>query len=79
MIRKLYALVSGACCADNPDAPQHQEVLLGGHIFNMIIKEKVYDWLQSIRQQVRTDIRLSPQKVDLFNSKYKIYIYRKSI
>ncbi|KAI9303075.1 hypothetical protein BJ944DRAFT_166080 [Cunninghamella echinulata] len=77
MIRKLYALVSGACCADNPDAPQHQEVLLGGHIFNMIIKEKVYDWLQSIRQQVRTDIRLSPQKVDLFNKNYILNTLRK--
>lgn len=69
MIRKLYSLVSGACCADNPDAPQHQEVLLGGHIYNMIIKEKLYDWLQGIRQQVRTDIRLSPAKVDLHDSK----------
>ena len=28
MLRKLYALVSGECCADNPDSPQHQEVLL---------------------------------------------------
>lgn len=33
MIQKLYALVSGDCCADNPDSPQHQEILLGGHLY----------------------------------------------
>jgi DNA-directed RNA polymerase I subunit RPA2 len=77
MIRKLYSLVSGECCADNPDAPQHQEVLLGGHLYNMIIKEKLYDWLVSIKQQVRNDIRLSPAKVDFFNNTYFQNTYRK--
>lgn len=69
MIRKLYALVSGECCADNPDAPQHQEILLPGHIYNMIVKEKIYDWLNSIKQQIRIQIRLHSSKVDFFNSK----------
>jgi DNA-directed RNA polymerase I subunit RPA2 len=69
MIRKLYALVSGECVADNPDAPQHQEVLLGGHLYTMIIKEKIYDWLQAVKMQVRTDLRINPAKVDFFNSK----------
>ncbi|KAI8099126.1 uncharacterized protein BX664DRAFT_289066 [Halteromyces radiatus] len=77
MIQKLYALVSGACCADNPDAPQHQEVLLGGHLYNMIIKEKVYDWLQALRQQVKTDLRLAPHKVDLHNRNYILNTLRK--
>ncbi|KAI9313527.1 hypothetical protein BX666DRAFT_1977413 [Dichotomocladium elegans] len=67
MIRKLYSLVSGDCRADNPDSPQHQEVLLPGHIYNMIIKEKIFDWLQSIKQQIRSIVRLSPEKVDFFN------------
>lgn len=40
MIRKLYSLVAGDCCPDNPDATQHQEVLLGGFLYGMIIKEK---------------------------------------
>ncbi|KAL0092040.1 hypothetical protein J3Q64DRAFT_1674279 [Phycomyces blakesleeanus] len=70
MIRKLYSLVSGECCQDNPDAPQHQEVLLGGHLFNMILKEKIGDWLTGIKQQIRNEIRMFPAKVDFFNNKY---------
>ncbi|KAF2477842.1 beta and beta-prime subunits of DNA dependent RNA-polymerase [Lindgomyces ingoldianus] len=49
MIRKLYALVEGECSVDNPDAVQHQEVLLGGHLFGMIMKEKLDEWLNSLR------------------------------
>ncbi|EIE90484.1 hypothetical protein RO3G_15195 [Rhizopus delemar RA 99-880] len=77
MIRKLYALVSGECVADNPDAPQHQEVLLGGHLYTMIIKEKIYDWLQAVKMQVRTDLRINPAKVDFFNNTYFQNAYRK--
>lgn len=49
MIRKLYSLVEGECCVDNPDAVQNQEILLGGQLYGMIIKERLDDWLQSIR------------------------------
>ncbi|KAI8978122.1 hypothetical protein BDB01DRAFT_800873 [Pilobolus umbonatus] len=70
MIRKLYSLVSGECAADNPDAPQHQEVLLGGHLYNMILKEKVYDHLNGIKALVRTDLRLNPGSVDFFDNTY---------
>lgn len=69
MIRKLYSLVSGECCEDNPDSPQHQEVLLGGHLYGMILKEKLYDWLGALKSQIRTDIRLNSSKVDFMNSK----------
>jgi DNA-directed RNA polymerase I subunit RPA2 len=49
MIRKLYALVEGECAVDNPDAVQSQEVLLGGHLYGMILKERLDEWLNSIR------------------------------
>jgi DNA-directed RNA polymerase I subunit RPA2 len=49
MIRKLYALVEGECSVDNPDAVQNQEVLLGGHLYGMILKEKLDEWLGSLR------------------------------
>ncbi|KAK8183576.1 hypothetical protein HDK77DRAFT_468343 [Phyllosticta capitalensis] len=49
MVRKLYSLVEGVCTIDNPDAVQNQEVLLGGFLYGMIIKEKLEDWLMSIR------------------------------
>jgi DNA-directed RNA polymerase I subunit RPA2 len=45
MIRKLYALVAGDCSVDNPDAIQNQEILLGGFLYGMILKERLEDWL----------------------------------
>ncbi|CCK69982.1 DNA-directed RNA polymerase I core subunit RPA135 KNAG_0D02320 [Huiozyma naganishii CBS 8797] len=56
MIRKLYSLVAGECSPDNPDATQHQEVLLGGFLYGMIIKEKIDEYLQNIISQIRADI-----------------------
>ena len=49
MIRKLYCLVNGECAIDNPDAVSSQEILLPGFLYGMIIKEKLDDWLSSIR------------------------------
>ncbi|KAG7885007.1 hypothetical protein KL938_001264 [Ogataea parapolymorpha] len=56
MIRKLYSLVAGDCSPDNPDATQHQEILLGGFLYGMILKEKIEEYLQNIRLQVQSDI-----------------------
>ncbi|KAJ5298875.1 uncharacterized protein N7443_006995 [Penicillium atrosanguineum] len=47
MIRKLYALVAGDCAPDNPDAVSNQEVLLGGFLYGMILKERIEEWLRS--------------------------------
>lgn len=57
MLRKLFSLVSGSCCADNPDSPQHQEVLLPGTLYGMIIKERMEDVLNNIRNTVALDVR----------------------
>lgn len=57
MVRKLYTLVAGTCAPDNPDATQHQEVLMGGFLYGMILKEKIDEYLQSVRAQVDADVR----------------------
>ena len=38
MARKLYSLASGKCAPDPPDSPANQEVLLGGHLYLMVLK-----------------------------------------
>jgi DNA-directed RNA polymerase I subunit RPA2 len=48
MIRKLYALVAGDCAPDNPDAVSNQEILLGGFLYGMILKERIEEWLRSL-------------------------------
>ena len=57
MLRKLYAVVSSSCCADNPDSPQHQEVLLPGSLYGMIIKERLDEILNNIRNNIAADVR----------------------
>jgi DNA-directed RNA polymerase I subunit RPA2 len=59
MIRKLYAIVSGSCCPDNPDSPQHQEVLLPGNLYGMVIKERMEEVLNNIKNSIASDVRNS--------------------
>ncbi|CCU76072.1 DNA-directed RNA polymerase I [Blumeria hordei DH14] len=60
MARKLYALVQGECAVDNPDAVSNQEILLGGYLYGMIIKERLEDLINiQYRTVVRDYIRKS--------------------
>ena len=53
MTRKLYALVAGDCAVDNPDAVSNQELLLGGFLYAMILKEKLEEWIRTIGLALR--------------------------
>lgn len=70
MLRKLFALVSGECCPDNPDSPQHQEILLPGFLYGMIIKERLEEGLNAIRTQIAQDVRREVASVDFYDSEY---------
>jgi DNA-directed RNA polymerase I subunit RPA2 len=69
MLRKLFSLVSGQCCVDNPDSPQHQEILLPGFLYGMIIKERLEETLVQVRNQIALDIRKGLSGVDFYDSK----------
>ena len=68
MLRKLYSLLSGSSCAENPDSPQHQEVLLPGYLYGMIIKERLEEALNQVRNQIATDVRKAEPPPDFFDS-----------
>ncbi|KAK0563612.1 hypothetical protein OC861_004726 [Tilletia horrida] len=70
MMRKLYALVAGECCTDNPDSPQHQEILMPGFLYGSIIKERVDEYLAAVRAQIARDVRMKAKGVDFFDGKY---------
>lgn len=70
MLRKLYTVVSGGCCADNPDSPQHQEVLLPGSLYGMIIKERLEEALTQVRNQIGQDVRREDPAVNFIDSKW---------
>jgi DNA-directed RNA polymerase I subunit RPA2 len=68
MLRKLFALVSGECCPDNPDSPQHQEILLPGYLYGMIVKERLEEALTQVRNQIAQDVRRESVAVDFHDS-----------
>lgn len=70
MIRKLYALVGGECCADNPDSPQHQEILMPGFLYGIILKEKLDELLGSVRAQIAQDVRRKVAGCDFNDNRY---------
>ncbi|CAN0019079.1 unnamed protein product, partial [Ectocarpus fasciculatus] len=62
MLRKLYAFVQGNCREDKPDALANHELLLPGHLFGMIVKERLEGWLEKVRQLIGRDARMDPAK-----------------
>lgn len=57
MIKKLYALVKGDCAPDNPDAIQHQEILLGGFLYGMVLKERVEKFVDDLKNCIVADLK----------------------
>lgn len=55
MIDKLYALVSDEINPDNLDALQNQEVLLPGHLYQMILREAAEELLMGCRIRILKD------------------------
>ncbi|XP_057453596.1 DNA-directed RNA polymerase I subunit 2 isoform X2 [Lotus japonicus] len=53
MLQKLFSLVDGTSVLDNPDSLQNQEVLLPGHLITLYLKEKLEDWLQSGKDEMK--------------------------
>lgn len=70
MIQKLYSLVAGSCIADNPDSMQLHEVLLGGHVYLGLIKERLAEWLNGVKTVIKIDLARNPSRVDFLNNKY---------
>ncbi|GJE87475.1 DNA-directed RNA polymerase I subunit RPA2 [Phanerochaete sordida] len=70
MLRKLFAVVSGSCSVDNPDSPQHQEVLLPGALYGMILKERLEDALTTFVRSIQIDVQRGDPSVDFFDKRY---------
>ncbi|KAI0483000.1 DNA-directed RNA polymerase I subunit RPA2 [Xylariaceae sp. FL0804] len=82
MIRKLYALVAGDCAVDNPDAVQNQEILLGGFLYGMVIKERLDELLSTgLRLAFRDYFRKSPSRTFMseeFTKDFPIKLFQKA-
>ena len=61
LVRKLYAFVAGDIQADNPDSQGNQDMLLPGHLYGMIFKEQLQEFLNSLKLSMVIDIRRKAQ------------------
>ncbi|RZC39794.1 DNA-directed RNA polymerase I subunit RPA2, partial [Asbolus verrucosus] len=52
MAQKLFVFVQDKCKAEGADAVMMQELLLGGHLYLQIIKEKLQSWLFGLRANI---------------------------
>jgi DNA-directed RNA polymerase I subunit RPA2 len=55
MVDKLYALVNSDIEPDNLDALCNHEILLPGHLYLMILREKLEDCLSIVRAKIIKD------------------------
>ena len=55
MADKLYSLVDGSIEPDNLDSLANQEILLPGHLYLMILREKLEDCLSGLRAKMIKD------------------------
>ncbi|XP_052192678.1 DNA-directed RNA polymerase I subunit 2-like [Diospyros lotus] len=67
MLQKLFSLIDHTSVPDNPDSLQNQEVLLPGHLINILLKDKLQDWLQRARRLLQDEIDNKSKNFD-FNS-----------
>ncbi|XP_076361964.1 RNA polymerase I subunit Rpl135 isoform X3 [Tachypleus tridentatus] len=74
MTRKLFALAKGECAIENPDNPMNHEVLLGGHLYLMVLKEKLESWLNTIKVVLYRKIKSSGKSFELTRTLMLQYI-----
>jgi DNA-directed RNA polymerase I subunit RPA2 len=70
MLRKLYAFAAGDCAHDNADAVMNHEILLTGHLFTTMVKEKLEEFLTAVKINIVKDLRTISSKVNLNDSNY---------
>lgn len=56
MLRKLYAFAKGEVREDNSDSIMNHELLLPGHLYLMILKEKLQEMLAILRTNIMKDV-----------------------
>ena len=59
MLRKLYGFVRGDVLEDNADSLANQELLLSGHLIQMVLKEKLHEMLAGVQAAITTQDSLA--------------------
>ena len=70
MMQKLFSVVQKKCCVEGADGLMMHELLLGGHLYLQVIKEKMQGWLQLLKAVILKKAK-STMSFTLTTSKYK--------
>ena len=70
MLQKLYALAAERCAEDSPDSLVNQEMLLPGHLWLMILQEKLRAFLAAVRDAVVKKIEGAADDADFRDARW---------
>merc|ERR550519_1862752 len=65
MVKKLFSLVQGKCVVEGADSLMMHEIVLGGHIYLQLIKEKIDDWMKVLKFQILRKAKMVGSGFDL--------------
>lgn len=78
MLRKLLGLVSGDCAVDNADSAMHQELLVPGHLYAVVVKEQLQEFLYSLTRIIEIDERTGKMDMSLADDTYIKKVMRRT-
>ncbi|MFH4973590.1 hypothetical protein AB6A40_000299 [Gnathostoma spinigerum] len=70
MAQKLVTVVRGECASESPDNPQFQEAAVSGHIFLLIIRERLESILHSCRRKIESFSSRKPHTYSMSSSEF---------
>ena len=65
MVKKLFMLVQDKCVVEGVDSLMMQEIVLGGHLYLQLLKEKLENWLVSLRAAILKRAKIAGSKFEL--------------
>ncbi|XP_052246155.1 DNA-directed RNA polymerase I subunit RPA2-like [Dreissena polymorpha] len=66
MTRKLFDFAKGRCASESQDSPMFQEVLLGGHFYQMLLKSKLGQYLNLLKVVLDRHAKANKGGAELF-------------
>ncbi|KAJ9588284.1 hypothetical protein L9F63_018336 [Diploptera punctata] len=60
MLQKLFMSVENKCCVEGADAVMMHELLLGGHLYLQLLKEKIQTWLYMLKVIILKKANMRP-------------------
>ncbi|XP_041365759.1 DNA-directed RNA polymerase I subunit RPA2-like [Gigantopelta aegis] len=71
MTKKLFAFAKGECAAESADNPMNQELLLGGHLYLMVLKERLHGYLNTLRMTILRSARSQSESASFDSGSFR--------